>query len=330
MRRREFITSFASAAIAWTLAARAQQPERIRRIGVLMGIAETDPESQLRITAFRAALRLLGWVEGRNVQMEYRWSGGDSKLAKTSAKELVNLAPDVILCHSTPALEALRRETNTIPIVFTLVSDPVGGGFVASLAQPGGNITGFTTFDFSMGAKWVEILKELAPRVSRAAFVFSPESAPFAAQYMRAGEGVAASFGVKPVALAARDLADLERNVAAFAAEPNGGLIILPDAFTAIHRTPIIDLAARHRVPAMYPFRYFSALGGLASYGIDPIEVFARSASYVDRILKGAKPGDLPVQLPIRFELVINLKTARTLGLEVPSALLTRADEVMT
>ena len=330
MRRREFITSFASAAVAWTLAARAQQPERMRRIGVLMGIAETDPESQLRLAAFRSTLRGLEWVEGRNVQIETRWSGGDPKLARAHAKELVGLAPDVIFCHTTPALQAMQQETSTIPIVFGFVSDPVGGGFVASLARPGGNITGVTAFDFSMGAKWVEILKEVAPRVSRVALVFSPDSAPYATQYMRAGETVAASFGVKLMSMPVHNLAELDRNMAAFAAEPDGGLIVLPDAFTANQRTSVVDLAARHRLPAMYPFRYFSALGGLVSYGFDPAEVFRRGAAYVDRVLKGAKPGDLPVQLPFKFELVINLKTAMTLGLDVPPALLTRADEVMT
>jgi putative tryptophan/tyrosine transport system substrate-binding protein len=329
VRRRDFIISLCGAAVALPYIARAQQSERLKRIGVLMGIAETDSESQSRIAAFRSALRGLDWVEGRNIQVDYRWTGGDAKLAKAYAKELVSLEPAVIVCHSTPALEALQRETSTIPIVFALVADPVGGGFVANLAQPGGNITGFTIFEFSIGGKWIEILKELAPRVTRVALVFRPESAPFAEQFMRAVESVASSFAVRPVAAPARDVAELERNVAAFAAQPNGGLIIVPDAFTAVQRVPIVELAARYRVPAVYPFRYFSTLGGLVSYGIDPTEIFQRSGSYVDRILKGAKPGDLPVQVPVKFELVINLRTAKSLGLDVPPTLLARADEVI-
>ena len=329
MRRRKFITLLGGATVAWTRAVRAQQPTRVRRIGVLIGLAETDPESQLRITALQESLRELGWVEGRNVRIVYRWTGGASELAKTYAAELVGLAPDVIICHTTPGLEALVKETRTIPTVFALVSDPVGGGFVGSLAQPGGNITGFTPFEFSIGGKWVEILKQLAPRLARVALIFRPESAPFAGQYLREVEAVASSFMVKPAAMPVRDLAEIERNVAAFAAESNGGLIVVPDAFTAVQRVPIVEVAARYRVPAVYPFRYFSELGGLASYGIDVIEVFRRVASYVDRILRGAKPGELPIQAPGKFELVINLKTARALGLDVSPALLARADEVI-
>jgi len=329
VRRREFISSLGGVAIAWPLGARAQPPDRVKRIGVLIGIAENDPESQRRIAALRAALRGLEWVEGRNIQIDYRWTAGDAKLAKAYAKELVGLAPAVIVCHTTPVLEALRQETKTIPIVFALVTDPVGAGFVASLAQPGGNITGFTTFDFSIGGKWVEILKEVAPRVTRVALIFRPESAPFAQQYVQAVEGIASSFGVKSVAAPARDFADLESKVAAFAAEANGGLIIVPDAFAAVQRVPITELAARHRIPAVYPFRYFCALGGLVSYGIDAVEIFQRTASYVDRILKGAKPGDLPIQKATKYELVINLRTAKALGLDVPPTLLARADEVI-
>jgi putative ABC transport system substrate-binding protein len=274
-------------------------------------------------------LRALEWSEGRNVQIDVRWTGGDPEQAKAEARELVSLAPAVIVCHTTPALQALRQETSTIPIVFALVSDPVGAGFVANLAQPGGNITGFTMFDFSIGGKWLEVLKELAPDVKRVGIVYRPQSAPFAEQYVQAIATVAESFKVKSVATPARDLAELETNIATFAAEPHGGLIVIPDAFTAVQREPITALAARQKLPTVYPFRYFSALGGLVSYGMDPIEVFQRTASYVDRILRGAKPGELPVQKPTRVELVINLKAARTLGLEVPPALVARADEVI-
>jgi ABC-type uncharacterized transport system substrate-binding protein len=329
MRRREFITLLGGAGIAWPLNARAQPTMRIRRIAVLMGIAENDRESQVRLSALQTTLRRLGWVEGNNIQIDYRWTGGDLALAKVYAAELVGLNPDVIVAHTTPVLRALRNETRTITLVFALVADPVGGGFVSSMAQPGGHITGFTGFEFSVGSKWMEALKEVAPRVARAAFVFNPDSAPFAEKYVRAAEAVGPLLAVKPITAPVRDGAELERSMASFAAEANGGLIIVPSLFTAVHREAIVALAARYRLPAIYPFRYFSILGGLLSYGIDTAEVFGRVGSYVDRILRGAKPADLPVQVPTKFELVINLKTAKALGLDVPPTLLASADEVI-
>jgi putative ABC transport system substrate-binding protein len=265
----------------------------------------------------------------RNVRLEYRWAGADPEHMHAYATELVALAPDLILANTTPVVAALQHATRTIPIVFVNVVDPVGPGFVANLARPGGNITGFLIFEFSMGGKWLETLKQVAPRVKRVAMIFNPQTAPFGESFVRVVEAAAPAFAVETVSAKVRDNAELESAVASFAGEPDGGLIVLPDIFTTSHRDTIVTLAARHHLPAIYPFRYFAASGGLVSDGVDGTDLFRRSASYVDRILKGEKPADLPVQAPAKFELVINLKTAKALGLEVPPMLLALADEVI-
>jgi putative tryptophan/tyrosine transport system substrate-binding protein len=310
MRRREFITLLGGAVAVWPLTARAQRTERMRRIGVLVGSAESDPESVPRVTAFERGLTELGWVSGRNVLIDYRWAAGEYAHMQGLAKELVELQPDVLLASSTPVVAALARETGTIPIVFVVVSDPIGSGFIESLARPGGNMTGFINIESSLGGKWLELLKETAPRISRVAVMFNPDTAPHAEYYVRPFEGAAASLAVKP-------------------STAPSGLIVLPDTFTTVHRRAIISAAASSNVPAIYPFRYMAGDGGLISYGVDLVDLYRRAAPYVDRILKGGKPADLPVQQPTKFEFAINLKTAKALGLDVPSALLARADEVI-
>jgi putative ABC transport system substrate-binding protein len=327
MRRRQFITLLGGAA-AWPLAARAQPAERMRRIGVLLSFAANDPEAQLRVAALEKGLLDLGWVKGRNLRIEYRWADSADVLP-THATELVRMAPDLILANSTPVMAALQQQRPAMPIVFTQVTDPVGQGLVSNLARPGGNLTGFTLFEFSIGSKWLETLKEIAPRIARVALVFNPETAPYADLFRRPVEAAAPSFAVAPVSAGVRTLAELEQVVDAFAREPNGGLMVLPDVTTTNHRAQIIALAARHRLPAVYPFRFFAASGGLLSYGTDAADVFRRAASYVDRILKGTPPGELPVQAPAKYELVINLKTAKALGLDLPPTLIARADEVI-
>jgi putative tryptophan/tyrosine transport system substrate-binding protein len=329
IRRRDFITLLGSAAVAWPLAAHAQQGQRVRRIGVLMGLVASDPEAQSRVAAFEHGLRELGWVKGRNLWIEYRWAGGGENVLRNHASELIAMTPDLMLANSTPVMAALREQTRVVPIVFTQVTDPVGEGLVPNLAHPGGNLTGFTSFEFSIGTKWLEALKQTAPRVMRVALVFNPQSAPFADLFLRPVEAAAASFSVASIRAAVRDTADVDRVFDALAREPNGGLMVLPDISMTNYREAIIALAARHRVPAIYPFRYFAASGGLMSYGTDMAEVFRRAAAYVDRILKGEKPGDLPVQAPTKYELVINLKTAKALGLTVPPTLLALADEAI-
>jgi putative ABC transport system substrate-binding protein len=331
MRRREFITLLGGAAAgAWPLVARAQQPERVRRIGVLMVDAESDPEGQSYAKAIREGLKQLGWIEGSNVKLDYRWAAGDARLIRTFAKELVELKPEVILARSTPATAALKDETRTIPIVFTVVSDPIGSGFVTNLAHPGGNITGFTNFESSISGKWLGLLKEIAPRITQVGAMYNPETAPYAPYYVRTFEVAAKSFSVEPISVVVHNDADIERAIAGLARESNGGLIILPDAFTtSSHRTQIIEQAARHHVPAVYPYGFIAVEGGLMSYGIDVPDLYQRAASYIDRIFHGTKPSDLPVQQPTKFELVINLKTAKSLGITVPATLLTRADEVI-
>jgi putative tryptophan/tyrosine transport system substrate-binding protein len=329
MRRREFITLVSGAVATWPLAARAQQSERPRRIGVLMAFSENDPEAQSWAGGFREELAKLGWTEGHNIQIDTRWATADVKSLEQSAKQLVAIQPDVILTGSTPATAAMREQTNTIPIVFAMVGDPVGSGFVASLSRPGGNLTGFTPIENSLGGKWVELLKEIAPRVTRVAMLFDPAMAPFASYYLIPFKAAAASFGMEAIVAPVDDMAELERVVATSAREPNSGLIIMPDAFTIGHHTDITSLAARYRVPTVYPFRIFAEVGGLLSYGSSALDEFRRAASYADRILKGTKPSELPVQTPINFDLVINLKTAKTLGLDVPSSMRLRADEVI-
>jgi ABC-type uncharacterized transport system substrate-binding protein len=327
MTRREFITLLGGAAVAWPLAARAQQGERMRRIGVLMGLVANDPEAKSRVVAFENGLRELGWVKERNLSIEYRWAGDGN--VRDHATELLAMAPDLILANSTPVTAALREQSRAVPIVFTQVADPVGQGLVPNLAHPGGNLTGFTSFEFSIGTKWLEALKQTAPHVTRVALVFNPQSAPYADLFLRPVEAAAPSFTATPIRAAVRDTADVDRVFDALAREPNGSLMVLPDLSMVNYREAITALAARHRVPAIYPFRFFAASGGLMSYGTDVAEVFRRAAAYVDRILKGTSPGELPIQAPTKYELVINLKTAKTLGLEVPPTLLARADEVI-
>jgi putative tryptophan/tyrosine transport system substrate-binding protein len=329
MRRREFITLLAGA-IAWPLGPAIAQPsDRMRRIAMLSGFAAGDPEAQARVAVLQQGLSELGWSEGRNISMDFRWSTGQAEEMRAFAKELIELKPDVIVGMTTPAVTALVNETKTIPIVFVNIVDPLGRGFISNLARPGGNVTGFLNFEFSMGGKWLETLNRVAPAVKRVALIFNPDVAPFARSFVRVAEAAAPSFDMQLFAVGVRDDGELERTIAEFAAKPAGGLVFLPDAFTVGHRDVIVALAARHRLPAVYPMRVFAASGGLISDGGDPIDLFRRAASYVDRILKGANPADLPVQAPAKFELVINLKTAQALGLDVPPTLIARADEVI-
>jgi putative tryptophan/tyrosine transport system substrate-binding protein len=327
VKRRNFITLLGGAAV-WPLAAGAQQPDRIRRIGVLNAFAENDPEVQANITAFRQVLQKLGWTDGRNVRIDYRWGGADPGRIHAQAKELVGLNPDVILVSSALALQPLMHETRSIPIVFTQIADPIGAGLVASLARPGGNITGFTVAEFSTFGKLLEVLKEVAPHVTRVAVVLNPDQIPQTGM-LRAIEAAAPSFRVQVTAAGARDATELERAIDQFARVPNGGLIVLPNPVPDGNRGLIIAMAARHRLPAAYAFRHSVADGGLVSYGIDLADQFRQAASYVDRILRGEKPADLPVQQPTKYETVLNLKTAKALGLDVPWILQQRADEVI-
>jgi ABC-type uncharacterized transport system substrate-binding protein len=329
MIRRKFITLLGGTAAAWPLAARAQQPEKMRRIGVLMAFAESDPEGQASVAAFREELQKLGWTEGRNIRIDTRWAALDAESMQRFAKELVALQPNVILSHSTPTTAAMLQQTRTIPIIFAAVIDPLGSGFVASFPRPGGNVTGFTSIEGSLGGKWLELLKEIAPRVNRAAFLFNPATATYADYFLKPFKAAAASFGVEAITASVRDMSELESVVAAQAREPNSGLIVMPESFTVGHGVEITLLTARYRLPAVYPFRFFAELGGLLSYGNDRLDNFRRAAIYADRILKGAKPSELPVQAPVKLELVINLKTAKALGLNVPSFLQQRADEVI-
>jgi putative ABC transport system substrate-binding protein len=328
MKRREFITLVGGAAVAWPLAARAQQPERMRRIGVLVGSVETDLESQARVAAFERGLQTLGWIAGRNVHLDYRFGSADSELIQKYAAELVGMMPDVILANSPQVLRALSQRTSTIPIVFALIVDPVGEGFIKSLAQPGGNITGFTSFEYPLSGKWLELLKEIAPSVRQVLAINHSENVT-GAGYLRALEGAGSATGVKLIAAQVRDAAEIEQAIATMARQSNGGLIMLPSALAQVNREMITKVTAQHRLPAVYPFRYFVATGGLMSYGVDTVDVFLRSASYIDRVLKGEKPAALAVQQPTKFELTINLKTAKALGLTVPPTLLARADEVI-
>ena len=327
MKRRKFIALLGGAAAFTSFAVRAQ-PERMRQIGVLVGAFDRDLEVQARLAAFRLGLEKLGWTEGRNIHIEIRWAGGDPDRMATYAAELVRLKPDLLFAASGSPLAALLRETRTIPIVFAQVPDPVGGGFVTSLARPGGNVTGFSQYEYAIAGKWLELLKQLAPHITRAAVIHDPTNLS-SAGYLRAIQAVAASLGVQVAPAATRNAADVDRAVDTLVREGNGGLIVTPGPASTGQREHIIAQAARHRLPAVYPFRYFAADGGLASYGVDNIDLFRRAAGYVDRILKGEKPGDLPVQLADKYELVINLKTAKALGLDVPMSLLARTDEVI-
>jgi putative tryptophan/tyrosine transport system substrate-binding protein len=328
MRRREFITLLGGAASAWPLVVRAQQLERMRRVGLLVGYSEGDAEGQASIAAFRQRLRELGWTEGRNFRIELRWAAADPDRARTFAKELIDMASDVIVSSSNLVTEIVQQATHTVPIVFVFVGDPVGSGFVTNVARPGGNLTGFPVFETAIAGKWLEIFNEVAPHVARVAFMLHPET-PAHVEFLRAAETAAPPLKIKLSALGVHNAAEIERQVSDFAREPNGGLIVTPHAITVEHRNVILGLAARHRLPALYPLRNFAANGGLISYGTNPIDPFRQGASYVDRILKGEKPGDLPVQFPTKYELVINLKTAKALAIEVPPTLLARADEVI-
>ena len=325
MNRRKFIALFGSAAVAWPFASRAQQDGAMRRIGVLMFYSESDNEGRIRAKAFEEVLQKLGWTKDRNVRFEYRWGNSFQQ----HATDLVKLRVDAIITVSTPALIAVQRQTQTTPIVFTQVSDPVGQGIVKNMARPGGNITGFTNYDPTIGGKWLELLKEVAPSVMRAVILFNPGTAPYAALYVRAIETAAPSVKVSLTTAPVHDDAEIEEAFAKHAREPGGGVIVMTDAFTSIHRKQIIQLAARFALPAIYPYRYYVADGGLMSYGIDQVEQIRGSAVYVDRILRGERVGDLPVQAPTKYQLIINLKTAKALGLDVPPMLLGRADEVI-
>jgi putative ABC transport system substrate-binding protein len=326
--RREFISAFGGAVVAWPLAGRAQQTSRMRRIGVLMGQAEGDPEGQARVAAFRLGLQELRWTEGNNIRIDIRWGAGDATRIKAFVAELVNLTPDVILGVNTPVVRALKQATQTIPIVFAALSDPIGDSIVTSLSKPGGNITGFSGFDPAIAGKWLQLLKEISPGIARVAVIFNPDTAPHSL-FWPAFEAAAPLVGVTLIRATVRDTAAIENAIAAVASTPGGGLVVMPDVFTALHRAVVITSAARHRLPAVYPFRYHTVDGGLISYGPNYIDQFRRAASYIDRILKGEKPADLPVQAPTKFEFAINRKTAKALGLAIPDKLLALADEVI-
>jgi putative ABC transport system substrate-binding protein len=328
VKRREFITLLGGAAVAWPLAVRAQPTtERVRRIGVLMNFTADDPEGQARIAAFHQGLQEWGWTLGRNARIDVRWGAFDADSSRHYATELVALAPEVIVASASAAMGVLQQ-MRTVPIVFVSIIDPVGAGFVESLARPGGNVTGFTNFEYGLSGKWLELLKEIAPSVTRAAVLREAAVASGIGQWAII-QAVAPSLGIELRPIDLRDPGEIERGVLAFAREPNCGLIIVGAPSGAVHRDLIITLAARHRLPAVYPYPYFAHSGGLVSYGPDVVSQVRRAAGYVDRILKGAKPADLPVQAPTKYELVINLKTAKSLGLEVPPSLLARADEVI-
>jgi putative ABC transport system substrate-binding protein len=326
MQRRQFIALLGGAA-TWPLAARAQQDQRVRHIGVLSNLAEDDPESVARRPVFEQALKALNWTKGSNLRVDYRWAEGDAERMRKLAAELIALAPDVIVTSGNIVLASMMQATRTIPIVFVQVIDPVGSGFVKSLARPGGNITGFTQFEYSLAGKWVELLKPIAPHVTRAAVIRDPTRGPGIGQFAVV-QAIAPTLGMELSPINAPDVSEMESAIVEFARSPNGGLVVTVGG-TAYHRDLIIALAAKHRLPAVYPFRYFASRGGLMSYGPDTIDQYRRAANYVDRILKGEKPADLPVQAPTKYELVINLKTAKALGLTVPPSLLARADAVI-
>jgi ABC-type uncharacterized transport system substrate-binding protein len=328
MRRRDFIKVIGSGAVAWPLVASAQQQSRMRRLGILMSSAESDTEYQNFVRKFVRDLQELGWTEGPKLRIDYRWAAADPERIRMFAKELVDMQPDLILSQNTPTTEALLQRTRTIPIVFCVVSDPVGSGFVASMAHPGGNATGFINFEPSMSTKWLDLLKQIMPRLDRVGLMFNPDTTPYQ-YYWRPFQSAAAEFSVQPIQVAVRDPADIEQAFVALARDPPAGLVLTPDVFNLVHRQLIISLSARHRVPTLYFYRYLAAAGGLISYGIDVGDLFRQAAPYVDRILKGEKSSELPIQTPTRYELVINLKTAKTLGVTIPDKLLAIADEVI-
>jgi len=330
MRRRDFIT-LTGAAMAWPHVTRAQQAGGMRRIAVLTTFADSDALVQGWHGAFQKGLDESGWNDGSNVQIDYRWAAGDPDRLRTFASEIVLSQPDVIFAVTTPAVAALLRETHTLPIVFAQVSDPIGSGFVASLARPGGNVTGFTNINIesSVGGKWLELLKRIAPGVRRVAMIYNPSTGPFVDYYLGPFEAAGPANGVEASGMAVSSDADIENAISGLAREPGGGFVVMPDTFTALHREKIVSLAARYRLPAVYPFRWFAEIGGLLSYGIDSNDMFRRASSYVDRILKGAKPADLPVQAPTTYEMVVNLRTAKELGLSVPETVMLVADQVI-
>jgi putative ABC transport system substrate-binding protein len=328
IRRREFITALGSAAVAWPTVARAQQGDRVRRIGVLMSGDENDPVLKTYVSAFTQALADLGWTDGRNVRMDFRWDRGDIDRIRALAQELVGLQPDIILANSTPATLALQRQTRTIPIIFSNVSDPVASGIVARLDRPSGNITGFATYEASLGGKWLELLSEIAPGLKRAAIMFNPDTAPVSS-FMPSLETAARSLNLVPTIAPVHDDGEIETAITALGREPRGGLVLHPDVFMFAHRASVISAAARNNVPTVYSLSDFAREGGLLSYAVDRVDAIRRAATYIDRILRGAKPAELPVQLPTKFEMVVNLKTAKALGLSVPQSILLLADEVI-
>jgi putative tryptophan/tyrosine transport system substrate-binding protein len=328
MRRREFITLLGGAVVAWPLAARAQQSAGMRRIGVLMPYTQDDPEDRARVAALQDGLKQLGWTEGQNLRAEYRWYGGDADRARVLAKELLELQPELILAGATPGALALRQETHSIPIVFVGGADPVGLGLVEGLARPGGNATGLSLFEFSVGTKLLEALNQIAPGVARVAVFYNPETTVFG-PYLESIGAAATTFRLRLTPAPVHGAAEIEAAMAALASAPGGGLLCLPDTFLNVHRELIVTLAARNKLPAVYAFRFFPAGGGLMSYGVDVSDLYRRAASYIDHILKGSKPAEMPVQSPDKYELVVNLKTAQALGLTVPQTLLYRADEVI-
>lgn len=329
MRRREFILLSVAAGVSWPLAARSQQADRIRRVGVLMGYAEDDPEAQSWLAAFKQRLVTLGWIEGRNLRIDTFWAAGDIGRTTEFAKKLVMLQPDVILSNTTPVTEALHHETNEIPLVFLNVSDPIGSSFVESLPRPGGNVTGFINLESSLVEKWLELLKEIAPRLTRVAVMFNPQTAQYVEYYLKPLDTAAAKIGVKTFTTPVRSDPDIEAVVTKLGRDSVSGLIAMTDSFMTVHRQTVIELTAQYKIPLMYYLKDVPAKGGLISYGIRFIDQFQQAASYVDRILRGAKPADLPVQVPTKYELVVNLKTAKALGLSVPQSILIRADEMI-
>lgn len=329
MKRRDFIAGVGAAALS-PLAAPAQQPERMKLIATLLGTAETDLESRRRVAAFRDGLKAFGWIEGKTVRIESRWGGGSPELMRGFARELVNLKPDVILTNGTPSAAAIRAATSTIPVVFAVITDPIGDGFVASLARPGGNMTGFTAFESEIGGKWVDVLRDVSPKLTRIGLLFNPRTVPGGGTSLMRPffDAAARAMGAEPVPLPVESAADIERSLAAHA-QPGAGLVAMPDGFLFIHGALIVRLSNELRLPAVYPFRHFADLGGLISYGVDSADLNRRAAAYVDRILNGNAPADLPVQTPTKVELVLNLRTAKAIGIDIPLSLQTRADEVI-